>query len=571
MAESSTDHHSSTVNLSSNIEFSHLSQSDLFTLSVSPPSHRSREQPIAPVINRSAFNESAGSRRQTYSRLRLLPRDKQPVSRPATIVRAPRPISEAVEQENSQIISLLQDLFGVEPLPKSNVEEPNGGDNSLVPVQVEFQHSLPESAALPLLNIPIGVGESSQGKRKRGRPRKDENLAIVIAEVDEPKPKRKRGPKPKPDPKKVVEGVAVTDVVPMIVKENGLPVDAVALGEVGDPFGEELKRRTQGMENEEQLLAFLEGLNGEWGSDRKKRRIVLAKELVDLLPREWKIILILQKRAGRVSVICRRYVSPDGLQFDSYKEVSTYLLSLFGVQDINHLKSSYADGSQHFSSNINMALESKGVDCVPKGDMKADPNAIQLLNVKQATSSSIEKNSSDGNSNNGLTLGYKLGDTVGSTFRYHGNNTEDKHLISSVEDMEISDGKPAKDDSQQIISTRDQSEMLKDSAEGKCFDKVPGGYIGNFSVSTCLQDASKSGGVFVAPSKAAEDVSTDQRSKMDSLLMSNEYLSAFDDYVNNISAGTLDALDGNKSCLSEPSQSEVKMFQTDPVDMPKFQ
>ncbi|CAL0305566.1 unnamed protein product [Lupinus luteus] len=548
MAESSTDHHSPSFNLSSHIEFRNLSQSEVFTLTVSPPSHRSKEEPIAPVINRSVFNESAGSRRQTYSRLRLLPRDKQPASRPATAVRAPRPISEAVEQENSQIISLLRDLFGVEPVPKSNVEEPNGGDNSLVPVPVEFQHSLPESAPLPSLNVPVDVGDSSQGKRKRGRPRKNENLAIVIAEEDEPKPKRKRGRKPKPDPKKEVEGVAGTDVVAMTDNAKGLPVEAVGLGEVGDPFGEELKKRTQGMENEEQLLAFLEGLNGEWGSDRKKRRIVLASELGDLLPKEWKIILILQKRAGRASVICRRYVSPDGNQFDSYKEVSTYLLSHFGVQDINHLKSGYADGSQQFSSNINMALESKGVDCVPMGDMKADVNAIQLLNVKQATASSIENeklNSSDGNSNNGLNLGCKLGDSVGSTFRCHGNNIEGKHLISSVEDMGISDGKPAKDDSQQFISTRNQSEMLKDSAEGKRFDNVPGGYVGN--------------------------VSTDQRSKMDSLLMSNEYLSAFDDYVNNISAGTLDALDGNKSCLSEPSQSEVKMFEADPVDMPKFQ
>ncbi|XP_019415799.1 PREDICTED: methyl-CpG-binding domain-containing protein 8-like isoform X1 [Lupinus angustifolius] len=571
MAESTTDHHFPTFNLHSLLDLRHLTPSDISSLSISLPSQRSREEYIAPVINRSVFNESAGSRKQTYSRLRLIPRDKQPASRPATAVRAPRPISEAVEQENSKIISLLQDLFGVEHIPKSNVEESNGGGSSLVPVPVEFQHSLPESAAVPLLNVPIDVGDSSQRKRKRGRPRKNENLAIVIAEEEEPKPKRKRGRKPKADPKKVVEGVAGTDVAAAaaMVNEKDLPFDAVAVGEVGDPFGEELKRRTRGMENEEQLLAFLEGLNGEWGSDRKKRRIVLASELGDLLPKEWKIILILQKRAGRASVICRRYVRPDGHQFDSYKEVSTYLLSHFGVQDINHLKSSYADGS-----NINVALESKGVDCVPKGDMKADANAIQLLIVKQATASSIENeklNSSDGNSNNGLNLGCKLGDSVGSTFRCHGNNIEGKHLISSVEDMGISDGKPAKDGSQQIISTRNQSEMPKDSAEGKRFDNVPGGYVGNVSVSACLQDASKSGGVFVAPSKAAEDISTDQRSKMDSLLMSNEYLSAFDDYVNNISAGTLDALDGNKSCLSEPSQSEVKMFQTDPVDMPKFQ
>lgn len=577
--------------------------------------------------------------------------------------------------------------------------------------------------------------DTGQKKRKRGRPRKNENYGIIITEEEPKKVDAAAIPPPPP--------------APVIVNEKGFAVDVVGLGEVGDPFGEEVKRRTQGLETQEQLLEFLEGLNGEWGSQRKKRRIVPASDLGDLLPAGWKIVLSLQRRAGRASVICRRYVSPDGHQFESCKEVSAYLLSLFGVQD--HLKSNYTDGSQHFSSNINNA---SGAGWFPTGDMKTDANAsylhlagtsIHSLHVKQAiASSSIESeklNSSDGNFNNDLNLDSKLGEITGSAFRDfehqtedkflplkadkndaisvkgcsvdedrvrnvcneklvgaieasdaacnlyvpldfatpfsnnnsgicqfsdeindvtsikidmsnfasqdrnigcyetvstgnkqahvdsngHGlsvrlvedhrqkigfessmlapnpegeifavNNLEDRHLISSLEDMENSDGKPVKDANQQIVSTRYQSEnkdfstivklhsainitdrtqtsMLKDSAEGKYFDSdlpspfiddktcVHSDYIHNVSVNTCSQDASESGGVVVASDlKVAEDVvtscvqerssSTDQNCKMDYLLHNmstlddNEHPSAFHNNVSNISAGTVDAL-----------------------------
>ena len=50
--------------------------------------------------------------------------------------------------------------------------------------------------------------------------------------------------------------------------------------------------------------------------------------------------------------------SPDGHQFESCKEASAYLLSVFGVQDRSHLKSSYSDGAQQLSSSMNRASES---------------------------------------------------------------------------------------------------------------------------------------------------------------------------------------------------------------------
>lgn len=294
-AESSTDHCSPHTNISQPVELYDLSQTDLYNLSLSSPSatHCRREASVAPKIDRSVFNESAGSRRQTYARLRLLPRNKQPPAS-AKAFRIPPRIPETVDEENSQIISLLQGLFGVESLRNANANREGGGDeDGLVPVQVEFNHSLPESSAVEFQRIPIDVVDTGQRKRKRGRPRKNENYGIIIKE----------------EPRKVdAAAIPPPPPAPVIVNEKGFAVDVVGLGEVGDPFGEEVKRRTQGLETQEQLLEFLEGLNGEWGSQRKKRRIVPASDLGDLLPAGWKIVLSLQRRAGRASVICRRYV-----------------------------------------------------------------------------------------------------------------------------------------------------------------------------------------------------------------------------------------------------------------------
>ncbi|XP_061345942.1 uncharacterized protein LOC133291657 [Gastrolobium bilobum] len=664
-----------------------LSQSELYTLSLSAATHlhrRSDDDSVIPKIDRSVFNESAGSRKQTFSRLRLAPRNKQNSSVPASSsFHIPLRIPEPVDEENSQIIALLQQLFGVESLRNAKRHD---DDDRLVPVQVEFKQPSPESAVFPYQNIPIDVVNSDQRKRKRGRPRKKENSETLLEE----------------EPRKVDEDGDGDGKAVAMVNERGFVADAVRLADSGDPFGEELKRRTQGLETESQLLEFLESLNGEWGSQRKKRRIIQASYLGDLLPTGWKIVLCLMRRAGRASVVCRRYVSPDGHQFESYKEVSEYLLSFFGVQDISHLKSNYTDGSQKFSSNINMASESQSVGRVPTGDMKTDANSSLCLastsmnshDEKQATiSSSIgsEKlNTADGNLNSDLALGFKLGDTTSGAFGdldhqtedkqplnaerndansvqghslaedrvcnvsnenfvgaieasdgacnlyiplvfttpfpynnsgicqfsdernavtciksgmsnfagqdrnngcfgtapcgneqahldnnglgisqrfleehihkkgfessmpapnsegkiFAGNNLEDRHLISSLKDMEMDDGKPVEDEKQKIISSRDQSEikdistnvklqsssegcslvpsqnelkytsinstdrtktsMLKDSAVGTC---ILSGSINNVSSSACTQDASESGGVDVAPNlKVAKDV-----------------------------------------------------------------
>ncbi|KOM41718.1 hypothetical protein LR48_Vigan04g191600 [Vigna angularis] len=262
-----------------------LSQPELYTLSLSGATHRhqraSDNDPVIPKIDRSNFNESAGSRKQTFSKLRLNKRKQNSAALASSSYHIPEP----VDRENSQIISLLQQLFGVEPL--RNELRPNSGDaadRQLFPVHVEFKQPPPLPVAFQ--NVPIDVIDASNRKRKRGRPRKNENLVTVFEE----------------ETKKVnEEGSTVVRV-----NERGFGMDADGLDY--DPFGEELKRRTEGLETERQLLEFLETLNGEWASQRKKRRIVSASDLSDLLPAGWKIVITLLRRAGRASVVCRRYV-----------------------------------------------------------------------------------------------------------------------------------------------------------------------------------------------------------------------------------------------------------------------
>lgn len=128
-----------------------------------------------------------------------------------------------------------------------------------------------------------------------------------------------------------------------IVNRNGVVVDLAAVVEEereneGGPYGEELRRRATGMEREEELLGMLAGMEGEWCSRRKKRRVVKACLLGDALPVGWKVIVALRRKGGRFFPYCRRYVSPTGEQLSSCKEVSSYLQSYFGINDASILR-----------------------------------------------------------------------------------------------------------------------------------------------------------------------------------------------------------------------------------------
>ncbi len=140
--------------------------------------------------------------------------------------------------------------------------------------------------------VPVNVVVSDENKkRKRGRPRKDENRII--------------------EKKTVGTQVAVVKEKEMEmerVNEKGDVVDVAALGNVDDLYGEELKRRTEGLQTKADLLGFLSGLNGEWMSWRKNRRIVPASDFGHALPRGWKLMLSIKKKVGHVWLHCRRYI-----------------------------------------------------------------------------------------------------------------------------------------------------------------------------------------------------------------------------------------------------------------------
>ncbi|MCH89557.1 methyl-CpG-binding domain protein, partial [Trifolium medium] len=102
---------------------------------------------------------------------------------------------------------------------------------------------------------------------------------------------------------------------------------------------------------------------------------------------------------------------PDGRQFESYKEVSSYL-----------------DGSQPFN-NINMSSENQNVGHVPTGGIKIDDNASSLHEKQATISSSIgagKLNTSDGYLNGDRAMDFELGDTTSGTFGVSDHPADDK-------------------------------------------------------------------------------------------------------------------------------------------------
>ncbi|KAL8514029.1 hypothetical protein ACS0TY_013227 [Phlomoides rotata] len=326
-----------------------LSQSELYSLSrfsASAFDPSRNDDVVIPVIDRSIFNESAGSRKQIYSRFRLAPSSSSPSGTPhrrtphlrstaATFGKSSNK-SDPDNVENAQIVNLLKQSFIADMNPED-----------LVPVKLEYSNSVPAQQFLsPAPFSPSNVAVIGH-KRKRGRPRKDEvtrnkkelgtGFVNVNVEADAD----------------VDADVNVSDVNGFswldeiaarenleerdreVLNRDGVAVDLVALGAVEHPYCEEIGRKTKGLQTEEELLGFLKGLNGQWGSRRKKKRIVDASEFGSNLPVGWKLSLCIKKKNGQVSLYCRRYISPSGLHFVSCKGVSSYLCSLHGIQDTN--------------------------------------------------------------------------------------------------------------------------------------------------------------------------------------------------------------------------------------------
>ncbi|XP_076930925.1 DNA N(6)-methyladenine demethylase ALKBH1C-like [Bidens hawaiensis] len=109
------------------VDLCHLSLSDLHSLSKCSNSSFGCYDVVIPKIDRSIFNESAGSRKQTYSRLRLALANSSTIHcrTPRRRTLASDVVDDPEQAENSQISSLLSELFqsnaeGLAPIEAEN-------------------------------------------------------------------------------------------------------------------------------------------------------------------------------------------------------------------------------------------------------------------------------------------------------------------------------------------------------------------------------------------------------------------------------------------------------------------
>ncbi|KAK4340024.1 hypothetical protein RND71_041486 [Anisodus tanguticus] len=326
------------------IDISKLSQSELQTLSLCSDSAynlRRTNDVVIPQIDRSLFNESAGSRRQTYSRIRHQHRrSRMPGHHPSTSQPKPGPTSDP---ETHAILHFL----------KYFIHNPNSNSPPPPPP--------PPLPPLPPVNSPAtqldttGIQETNLIQEK---------TLILMSECDK---KRKRGRKPKANKKNGVE----------IVNKNGEVVDLNNLESNGDKlYNGELEKRTVGLKTEEEVLGFVRDLEGQWCSRRKRRKYIDASGFGDTLPIGWKLLLALRRRDNRVWVYCRRYVSPTGQQFISCKEASSYLRSHFSSGEANQLTQQVDDtvskSVNNFHGDTSLVLSTniqKNPHSLQKGDV----------------------------------------------------------------------------------------------------------------------------------------------------------------------------------------------------------
>ncbi|KAJ9166578.1 hypothetical protein P3X46_021308 [Hevea brasiliensis] len=385
------------------IDLGLLSQSELLSLSLcssyssSLHYHQNDDDVATPKIDRSVFNESAGSRKQTFSRLRLAPRNNSQFSS-SPLIESPI-VSQTLDEENSQIISLLKSLFGANSHSDEKEDNNNNdNDNNLVSIPIQYNQFLgfPSTVNEALQNVPIGIAnydseevmkqaiptsivDYTTKKRKRGRPRKNESNFYSdssnpnqVSETENKQRERETIGVDGSVDKEKKKGEMLT------MNKNGMKMDLVALGSMEDPYGGELMIRTAGMHTEAELLGFLQGLEGEWVTSRKKKMIVDASVLGNVLPSGWKLMLCIKKKAGFFWIACRRYISPNGQQFMSCKEVSSYLLSSFGLQDASQSNFDHVDGNVHLTDKISSG---NAADLTLKADKNGDEKQSSSLNI----------------------------------------------------------------------------------------------------------------------------------------------------------------------------------------------
>ncbi|CAN7078102.1 unnamed protein product, partial [Brassica oleracea var. botrytis] len=299
-----------------------LSQSELRALShcssLSPSSSSSlasagEDDDLTPKIDRSVFNESAGSRKQTFLRLRLARHPPPP--------RPPSPQRQRDDSSREEVASLLRSLFSVDSA-QTKAEGDEREDEGISGDETRKRPGLPRKILNP---SDLGISmELNPGKRKRGRPPKNRDG------FNQP----------------VLEDFKIEDKEESVNLENreGTMVDLAALSCVAeDPYGEELRRMTMGLVTMEELLGFLEEMSGEWVNAGKKKKVVKACDYGGYFPRGWKLMLCIKKKGSSLWLACQSYISPEGHEFATCKEVSTYLQAPLESQSKKQLNSLQSD------------------------------------------------------------------------------------------------------------------------------------------------------------------------------------------------------------------------------------
>jgi hypothetical protein len=246
-----------------------LNQSDLVALAatspyaVDPRRGRQREADFLqpPKIDRSVFNESAASRKQTFSRRRAATNISHNLTPAAASSSATASAPTDDNSESRLIVFHLKSLFA--------------RDDPSYP---------------PLPPIPP-------------RPQTLTSPAVTTA----------ANPASLPPPQ-------AADPDREVINRKGTAVDLVMLAQLVDPYGEELQKRTAGLGSEPELLGFMNSLDGQWGSRRRRRKFVDAGMFGDHLPRGWKLLFGLKRKERVAWINCRRYVrfvlSPKHFCFD---------------------------------------------------------------------------------------------------------------------------------------------------------------------------------------------------------------------------------------------------------------
>jgi hypothetical protein len=258
------------------VDLGALSQSELAALAAASPyavdprrGRRDADILPPPKIDRAVFNESAGSRKQTFSRHRVATNLSHAVT-PSTASSSSTAAPTEEDSENRLIVFHLQRLFAR--------DDPSYPQPPPIPVQ----HQTLTTPPVPVPATPVA--------------------SLPIQQL--------------PDPDRE------------LINPKGVAVDLARLAELVDPYGEEMQKRTAGLGLESELLGFMNSLEGQWGSRRRRRKFVDAAIFGDHLPLGWKLILGIKRKERVAWINCRRYVRFVLLAVGSFMNASDYLTQI---------------------------------------------------------------------------------------------------------------------------------------------------------------------------------------------------------------------------------------------------